>query len=86
VPLDRGWSEQAVIDAFQNSTPFQQQVLGRIGSAPPERRSCKFVAEDLGVSWQAVAGAMSSWYQRVTRPMGIRDEQGRVSWPWTLRH
>lgn len=40
------------------------------------------IASDIGKSRLQIQGALSRWYQNVTGPMGVKDDEGNDSWPW----
>lgn len=82
--LCRGWTQQLVIDAVQGASPLARRILRSMAQHPGI--TAEQIASDIGVKGMTtVAGSLSSWYQHVTRPLGVKDpETGEDSWPFRL--
>jgi hypothetical protein len=82
--LCRGWTSADVAKAVRQATPLARQILRAIAQNPGV--SAEEIAAEIGASGMtAVAGSLSSWYQNVTRPLGIRDPAtGKYSWPFDI--
>lgn len=83
--LCRGWTEADVVRAIHDATELQRQILHSI--AENHGTTVLEIAQDIGAkNHRAVSGALSSWYQNTTRPLGIKDPaDGADSWPLHVR-
>src|SRR5687768_11466810 len=83
--LCRGWTEEQVIEALQSSTPLARKILRSMAQNPGI--TAEEIARDIGAAGMTtVAGSLSSWYQNVTRPLGVKDPAtGKDSWPFLIK-
>lgn len=79
--LCRGWRERDVIDAWNQSSDLMRVVLTSLATCGG-RCTIFEIADDIGKSRFQIQGSLSSWTQNVIEPMGVKDSEGKPSWPW----